>query len=360
VLAGIWDGVSTELFMEEVQPDEVGPRDVVIEVRASGICHTDVAILQGHLHPTPPPAIVGHEAAGVVVEIGSEVALVSVGDTVIGTSIPSCGRCFWCMRGQAQLCAGTRPMWSGAWRARRPDGTPVRGQNGLGTFAERMIVDELSAIPVTTKLPFDQLALIGCGVSVGVGSALNAARIEPGSAVAVIGCGGVGLSMIQGAAVAAATVIVAIDPVPFKREMAERLGATASASPTGPELAALVEALTDGRGFDYVLEATGLPSAQAQALELTRRGGATLLAGTRLGTTVTIETEPMIVAEKRLLTSIGGSTYARRDFQRYVDMAESGHLNLAEMVSAHYPLAEAPKAISDLSGGELVRAILVP
>jgi S-(hydroxymethyl)glutathione dehydrogenase / alcohol dehydrogenase len=360
MLAGVWDGVSTELFVEDVQPEPVGPLDVVVEVKASGICHTDVAILEGHLHPTPAPAIVGHEAAGVVVEIGSDVTAVRVGDTVIGASIPACGRCYWCIRSEAHLCAQTRPLWSGAWRARRADGTLLRGQNGLGTFAEQMIVHEWSIVPVKTSLPFDQLALIGCGVSVGIGAALNTAKVEPGSSVAVVGCGGVGLSMVQGASIAAATTIVAIDPLEYKRKTALRLGATAAASPSGPELPNLIEELTDGRGFDYVFEATGLRSAQQQAIDLARRGGAAVLAGTRLDTTLELETEPLIVAEKRILTSLAGSTQARRDYQRYVDFAETGRLNLADMVSAHYPLADARQAIADLAHGQTVRAILVP
>jgi S-(hydroxymethyl)glutathione dehydrogenase/alcohol dehydrogenase len=359
VLAGVWDGVSRELSLEDVDPEPVGPLDVVVEIRASGICHTDIAILEGHLHPTPAPAIVGHEAAGIVLEVGKEVTRTKVGDTVIGTSIPSCGRCFWCLRGEAHLCAETRPLWSGAWRARRVDGTLLRGQNGLGTFAERMIVHEWSAVPVHSSLPFDQLALIGCGVSVGIGAALNTAGVEAGSSVAVIGCGGVGLAMVQGARVAAATTIVAIDPLEFKLAAALKLGATAAVPPTGNELAAVIEQLTDGRGFDYVFEATGLPSAQQQAVEITRRGGTAILAGTRLGTTLNLETEPMIVAEKRVLTTLAGSTQPRRDYQRYVDLAEAGRINLADMVSGHYPLADARKAIADLANGDKVRAVLV-
>lgn len=360
MLAGVWDGVVTQLFLEEVEPEPVGPRDVRVEVRASGICHTDVAILEGHLHPTPAPAIVGHEAAGVVLEVGVEVQAVRVGDVVIGASIPACGRCFWCVRGSTHLCAETRPLWSGAWRARRADGTRLRGQNGLGTFAEQMIVHEWSVVPVTTTLPFDQLALIGCGVSVGLGAALNTARVEPGSSVAVVGCGGVGLAMVQGASIAAATTIVAIDPLAFKRDAALHLGATRAVSPTGDELERAVAELTEGRGFDYVFEATGLGSAQKQAVELTRRGGAAVLAGTRLETVLAIETEPLIVAEKRILTSLAGSTQPRRDYQRYIDFAETGRLNLADMVSAHYPLSRAREAIADLSKGQTVRAVLVP
>jgi S-(hydroxymethyl)glutathione dehydrogenase/alcohol dehydrogenase len=360
LLAGVWLEGVPELLLEDVVELGPGDHDVVIEMGASGVCHTDVSILAGHLHPTPPPAIVGHEAAGVVVDIGRAVRRVRVGDHVLGASVPVCGSCWWCQRGETHLCASTRDTWAGPWRARRHDGTLLRGQNGLGTFAERMTVNETSVVPIESDLPFEELALLGCGVSVGLGAVLNTARPEPGAAVAVIGCGGVGQAMVQGARIAEAEVIIAIDPVPEKLALAVEMGATHTYGPLDANLSEAIAELTDGRGLDYTFEATGLASAQAQALELLRRGGAAVLAGTRLGIELSFETEPFIVAEKRVLSTIYGSIRVDRDFQRFADLARDGHVNLRDMVSARFSLEDAQSALTAVERGEVVRAVLVP
>ena len=195
--AAIFVGEGEPLSVEEVTPRPPGPKDVTVEVLASGVCHSDLSIVNGYV-PLPPPSILGHEGAGVVLEVGADVTRVRPGDHIVASFIPACGLCFYCLHDQANLC---EQMWSfsAVPRATRPDGSVATAMTGLGTFSDVMTIDERSVVKVDTDLPAEQLALIGCGVTTGVGAALNTARVEPGSIVAVVGCGGVGTAVIQGA-----------------------------------------------------------------------------------------------------------------------------------------------------------------
>ena len=212
------------LSVEKVDPLPPGPHDVVVRVGASGVCHTDVAVLSGQL-PVPLPVILGHEGAGVVEEVGSEVTSVAVGDRVIGSVGAVCGRCWYCAHGMTHLCANGQALTS-APRVARADGTRVPAFTGLGSFAEAMTVHDASVVRVTTDLPDEQLALIGCAITTGLGAVFNTARVAPGSSVAVIGCGGVGQAVVQGARIAGAARIIAIDPGASKREAAIHSGAS--------------------------------------------------------------------------------------------------------------------------------------
>jgi S-(hydroxymethyl)glutathione dehydrogenase/alcohol dehydrogenase len=231
------DGKPLEL--EDLEVLEPGPRDVVVRMRASGICHSDVSISEGRIG-IPPPLILGHEGAGVVEAVGSAVTSLTVGDRVVGTAIPACMECWPCLRGQSYLCESQRirPMS----RAARAGGNTLPALGGLGTFAELMTTTESLLVKVETDLPDEQLALIGCGFTTGFGAALNTAAVQPGSTVAVVGCGGVGQAVIQGAGIAGAALIVAVDPMPLKRTTALRLGAShttpsaLTAAPGGPEV----------------------------------------------------------------------------------------------------------------------------
>jgi S-(hydroxymethyl)glutathione dehydrogenase/alcohol dehydrogenase len=206
--AALYVGESTGLSLEQVKPNPPGPRDVVVEVGASGVCHSDLSIMRGYV-PVPPGMVLGHEGAGRVVEVGAEVARVKKGDRVIASFVPACGACWHCLREQTELCERETEV-SMAMRGSRPDGSPYFCMTGLGTFSEAMTVDEVSLVKVETDLPDAQLALIGCGVTTGVGAALNTAAVKPGASVAVLGCGGVGPAVIQGAHRAGR--IIAIDP----------------------------------------------------------------------------------------------------------------------------------------------------
>src|SRR5215218_4530388 len=206
------------LVVEELTALDPGPSDVVVQIGASGVCHSDLSVSNGTL-PLPPPAILGHEGAGTVEWVGSEVTRVKKGDRIVATFVPACGACWYCVHGRSNLCEETGAVMM-VPRANRADGTPVPGFTGLGTFSDTMTISESQAVKVETDLPDDQLALIGCGVTTGVGAALNTAEVEPGSSVAVIGCGGVGQAVIQGARIAGAGRIIAVDPVVLKRDEA--------------------------------------------------------------------------------------------------------------------------------------------
>src|SRR5579859_1364636 len=287
--AAIMTGVDEPMPIEDVTPLDPGPRDVVVRVTASGVCHSDVSMHHGYVG-IPLPAVLGHEGTGVVTAIGPEVRSVKIGDRVIASIFPACGTCFFCVRDQSNLCEQTDQVGSTP-RVRRPDGSLATAMVGLGTFAEEMTVDEAMVVKVETDLPAEQLALIGCGVTTGVGAALNTARVVPGSTVAVIGCGGVGQSVIQGARIAGAARIIAIDPVELKRKTAERLGATDLVDPSdaGADAVAQVRQLTAGRGADYAFEVIGLPETVQQAYAMARRGGTVVVVGMqRTGSKVTL------------------------------------------------------------------------
>src|SRR5207237_4976654 len=273
---------------------------VVVEIGASGVCHSDLSATNGTL-PLPPPTILGHEGVGTVDWVGSEVSQVKKGDRVIGTFIPSCGACWYCTHDQSNLCEQTGPVLMTP-RAQRPDGTPIPGFTGLGTFADSMTISEAQAVKVETDLPDDQLALLGCGVTTGVGAALNTAQVTPGSSVAVIGCGGVGQSVIEGARIAGAARIFAIDPVELKRKTAEQLGATDLVDPAPGDPVEQVQALTGGRGADYAFEVIGLPETILQAFNTARRGGTvTIVGAARMDAQVTFSAFQLFYEEKKLL-----------------------------------------------------------
>ncbi len=355
--AAIFTEMDGPLSVEDVTPTDPGPRDVVVRIMASGICHSDLSVINGTL-PMPPPAILGHEGAGVVESVGAEVKGLREGDRVIGSFIPACGTCWYCSNHQSNLCENTYTVMMNP-RATRSDGTPLPSMTGLGTFAESMICDEMSLVKVDTDLPDDQLALIGCGVTTGVGSALNTAQVVPGSTVVVIGCGGVGQATIQGARIAGAARIIAVDPVQLKRDMALKLGATHTVDPADGDVVAQVMELTSGRGADYAFEVIGNPDLITQAFNCTRQGGMTIAVGVpRSDAMVTIPSFPLILGEKKLVGTVYGSAQVKRDFPRLVSLVEHGQLDLGGMVSRTITLDEVNDGLRAMQDGEVIRSVI--
>jgi S-(hydroxymethyl)glutathione dehydrogenase/alcohol dehydrogenase len=350
--------VGSPLSIEEVSPVDIGPRDVVVRIGASGLCHSDLLFLDGQ-GPTPPPLVLGHEGAGIVEETGFEVRTVRPGDRVICSWIPSCGQCWYCVRGQSRLC-GELASLAGEHKLRRHGGGTAARMLGVGSFAEAAVLDERSLVRVETDLPDEQLALIGCGVTTGVGAAVNTAQVSPGSAVAVVGCGGVGQSVIQGARIAGAGRIVAIDPVELKRTTALALGATDAIDPASTDAVEEVRALTGGRGADYTFEVTGLEQVLDMTFSATRPGGAVVLVGVQPAL-ARIPWAPLVqlLQEKRLLTAWYGSAEVRRDFPRLVTLAESGRLDLASMVSRRIALDQVNEGLEAIERGEVIRSVIV-
>ena len=356
--AALFVGVGQALEITDLTPLDPGPSDVVVEVGASGVCHSDLSVVNGG-RPLAGPAVLGHEAAGTVVAVGSEVRLVSPGDRVITTFIPACGRCYWCLRGQSNLCELAFDV-AATPREMLPDGRTATAFLGLGTFAEQITVHEASVVPVHSDLPDDQLALLGCGVTTGVGAVLRTAQVRPGDTVAVIGCGGVGQAVVQGAALAAAGRVIAVDPVAWKRDVALRLGATHVVDPATEDVREAVLALTDGRGVDHAFEVTGSPTVVSEALDLTRRGGEVLVLGMpRFDSEISIPALPFFATGKRVVVSKYGDAQVRTDIPTIVGLAESGRLDLAALVTRRVSLDDVNEALRAMTDGEVIRSVIV-
>jgi S-(hydroxymethyl)glutathione dehydrogenase/alcohol dehydrogenase len=345
------------LSIENVEPAPPGPRDVVVQTGASGVCHSDLSLKNGYVG-IMPGTILGHEGAGTVVEVGKEVTRFKKGDHIVAAFIPACGQCWFCLHDQSHLC-DTELAVMMSMRGNRPDGSQYMAMTGLGTFAETMTCNETSLVKIETSVPDEQLALIGCGVTTGVGAALNTAQVQPGTTVAVIGCGGVGQSVIQGARIAGAGRIIAVDPVEMKRKTAEQLGATDFVDPSAGDPVAQVQELTAGRGVDYSFEVIGLPETTLQAYNMIRKGGTAVMVGmTRAEAQVTLPTFDLFFNEKTLKGCKYGSGQVRRDFQRFADLIETGRLDTSAMVSRTIKLDDVNDAFTAMEKGEVIRSVI--
>jgi len=355
--AAVYVGDATTLAFEDLKPNPPGPRDVVVEIGASGVCHSDLSIMRGYV-PVPPGMVLGHEGAGRVVEVGSEVSRVQKGDRVVASFVPACGGCWHCLREETEMCEKENEI-AYQMRGARPDGNPYFCMTGLGTFSEAMTVNEASVVKVETDLPDAQLALIGCGVTTGVGAALNTAHVKPGSTVAVLGCGGVGQAVIQGARIAGAARIFAIDPQELKRTTAKLLGATDVIDPAAGDPVQQVKDLTKGRGVDYAFEVIGLPETILTAYNLARRGGEAIVVGmARLDAQFTLPAFGIFYDQKTLKGSKYGSAQVRRDFPLFVELIEAGRLDISSMVSKTIKLDQVNDAFRAMEAGEVIRSVI--
>jgi S-(hydroxymethyl)glutathione dehydrogenase/alcohol dehydrogenase len=357
VRAAVYVPGADDLVVETVEPLPPSERDVVVRVDASGVCHSDQAVIDGK---RLGPIMLGHEATGVVEWTGPDVTRVQVGDRVIMSLTPVCGRCWHCVRNETHLCDRNAEMLP-RLRATRADGSQANALAGIGSFADVITVDEASCIPVHTDLPAEQLSLIGCGFTTGFGAAVNTAAVPPGATVAVIGAGGVGTSTILGAQVAGAARIIAVDPVPMKRDSARRFGATDAVDPADGDPVEQVQALTDGRGVDFAFEAVGSHALEAQALQMTRRGGTTVFIGVPgFANELQLPSMQLIMEDRTVKGSYYGSARVTRDFPRFIELIESGRLDVASMVTRRYPLDQVNDAFAAMRGGEVVRGVVVP
>jgi S-(hydroxymethyl)glutathione dehydrogenase/alcohol dehydrogenase len=354
--AGVVTGVGA-LSIEDVTMLDPGPNDVVVRVEASGVCHSDISVLKG-LTRYLPPFVLGHEGAGVVEAVGADVTRVRRGDRVIASLGPVCGSCWYCERGETQLCEAGMQV---AMRPKvcRHDGSEVGALAGLGTFAELMTVHEWSVVPVRTDLPFEELALISCGVTTGLGSVLNVAAPHAGDTAAVIGLGGVGMAVVQGARIAGCSRVIAIDPVASKRQAALALGATDVIDPTDGTAVAQVRELTGGRGVDHAFEAVGAVALFAAAMKMTRRGGTTVIVGVPgFDESVTIKPASVVTDDRTLVGSYYGRTQSLVDLPRYVSLVEAGKLDLSGMVSRRISLDELSTVLCE-DAGDAIRSVVV-
>lgn len=346
------------LVLEDLPLPDVGPHDVLVRVAASGICHTDVNVIDG-LSALPLPIVPGHEGCGTVEGVGAAVRRVRPGDRVLVAVTPACGACWWCLNGMSNHCELNSTV-KAAKRYRLPTGEMAAAVCGCGTFAEAMVVHEASVVPVDTWLPDEQLALLGCGVTTGLGAALNTAKVQVGSAVAVVGCGGVGLAVIQGARIAGASLVAAIDLSPTRREAALKAGATHAIDPGATSPVEAVKELTAGRGADFAFEVVGKPELMAQAFEMARAGGTVTLVGMPpVGSVLTLPAVQAVFSGRRIVGSVVGDAQILRDIPRFVRLAEGGQLDLASMVSHRVPLERINDGIELSRRGDGVRTVVV-
>ncbi len=351
------------LVLDDLPVPEVGERDVRVRLTASGICHTDLTVIDG-LSALSLPRVIGHEGCGIVEQVGSKVERVEVGDRVLASVSPACNRCWWCLNGLSNHCELKGPVSSKS-RFTGRDGEAIPALCGCGTFADEMVVDEASVVAVHTDLPDEQLALLSCGVTTGVGAALNTAAVTPGSSVSVIGCGGVGQSIIQGARIAGAATIIAIDLDQGRRDAALAAGAThavdpGAASEGGATTVDQVKALTDGRGVDFSFEAVGHPDLIVQAVNLARQAGKVVIVGMPArDTEIVLPAVPTVFSGKQIMGSVVGGAQILRDFPRFVRLVESGRLDLGSMVSHTIGLGDINDGIDLLRKADGVRTVVL-
>ncbi|MFI6898383.1 Zn-dependent alcohol dehydrogenase [Streptomyces sp. NPDC050256] len=340
--------------LDDVEAVGFGPGKVKLRVRATGLCHSDISAMSGVL-PQPAPFIPGHEGAGEVIDVGDGVTGLGVGDRVLVCWLPACGTCQACKRGQTHLClAGF--MNAGTPNFKRPGGD-VFGFAGTGTFTEEVVVGAGCAVPIPDDVPFEIAALIGCGVTTGLGAAINTAQVEAGSSVAVIGCGGVGISTIQGARVQGAAQIVAVDPVASRREAALRFGATEAVSPD--EFADAKQRITAGEGFDYVFEVVGKSATARTAYEQTRRGGTLCIVGAgAMDDNFQVNMFELFFDEKRILPSMYGGGDVLRSYERAIALWRAGRIDLESMITHRVRLDGINDALDQMRTGESLRTCI--
>jgi len=358
--AAVMRAVGRPLEVVDLQLDEPRAGEVAVRLHAAGVCHSDLSIVEGRIG-SPVPVVLGHEGAGVVDAVGPGVRGVAVGDHVVISWVPMCGRCHFCLHGQPQLCtsAAYTPglMDDGTTRLRDGD-TPVHHGLHAATFAERTVVRAGSVVTIDNDIPFAAAALVGCAVTTGVGAALRTAEVRAGESVAVIGCGGVGLSVVQGCRLAGASPIIAVDPVPARLEAAQHFGAT-HVIEAGPKVASEVRALTGKLGVDVAFEVAGRPELQRQAFDMARRGGRAIMVGVPAqdGET-TLPSLLLSVSEKTLKGCYYGSAYPPRDFPWLLDLYRAGRLDLDSLVTQTLPLEGVNDAFEAMRHGEQLRTVL--
>lgn len=361
--AAICRELNKPVVVETVSVDPPGRGEVTIEVAACGVCHSDLSATNGTI-ALPPPLVLGHEAAGKVIETGEGVGDLAVGDHVVSSFIYICGKCRYCASGRPVLCveqgrALTTPP-AGTPRVRDRKGQPLNVFSGCGVMAEYATLAVGNVVRIDAAIPLDRAALVGCAVTTGVGAVFNTARVEPGASVAVFGCGGVGLNVIQGAAIAGAGLILAIDTLPAKLELAKRFGATDTllAAP-GQDPTKEIKKLTGG-GPDYAFECVGSAPLAEIAYRALGRGGKAVIVGVAPGAqSASFRPMTMVFEEKTLTGSYFGSSVPRIDFPRMLALYLAGRLKLDELITRRYSIDEAPQAFADLQAGRNARGVIV-
>ncbi len=356
--------LSRPLAIEEVEIDPPGDGEVLVRIRAAGLCHSDLSVINGN-RPRPTPMVLGHEAAGEVEEVGPGVTDLTLGDRVVMVFVPSCGHCLPCMEGRPALCEpgaaanGKGTLISGARRLRLK-GRDIYHHLGVSAFAERAVVSRHSLIKIDPTLPYETAALFGCAVLTGVGAVINTAGVRPGTTVAVVGLGGVGLNALLAANLVGATRVVAIDVLDDKLALARQLGATDTFNATSADCIAQVREATRG-GVDVAFEMVGAVKAMDLAYRITRRGGTTVTAGlSHPEHTFNVQHVSLVAEERTVKGSYIGSCVPLRDMPRYIALYQQGRLPVDRLMSDRIGLDDLNAAFDRLASGHVVRQIVVP
>lgn len=350
--------------VEDVEVQEPQAGEVLVDIAASGLCGSDMHVLHGRSVVARYPMVLGHEGAGVIAAVGPGVENVRPGDHVVIALYGPCGACAPCLVGDLAHCSGAArtanifgTMADGSTRLRQGD-TVVYPMIGCGSLAEQAVVRASMVVPIAADVPLDTICLAGCGVTTGLGAVFNAARVAPGDTVAVVGCGGVGLNVVQGARLAGAKTIVAIDTNPVKLELAGRLGATHTVDASRTEMAAGVGAIVPG-GVDVAFEVVGAPELVAAAFELVKSGGTCVMVGSPpTGSKIPIDGRALF-ADRRLIGTTGGNNVPHRDIPRIVDLYRAGRLDLDTLITQRLPLDRVQEAIDAADAGTVARSVIV-
>ena len=362
IRAAVLEKIGGPLIVKDVDLQAPKTGEVLVKIAACGVCHSDWHLVTGETkHPLP--AVLGHEGAGVITELGPNVSTLKVGDHVALNWAPYCGECFYCQRGKVNLCeAYIGPMWAGVMQdgttRLSENGNPIYHYCGLACLAEYVVVPDVSCVKMPPSLPHEISAVIGCAVTTGIGSVLNTAKVENGSSVAIFGTGGVGLSTIMGAVLAGAKTIIAIDVHASRLEAAKEFGATHTII-TCPNTVSEIRELTGSRGADYVFEAIGNPKVQEQCLDAVRPGGEVIFSGlSAMGSSTNLPGAVLVRQEKTVKGSYYGTANPPLDFVKFAQWYEEGKLPLDRLINKRYSLDQVNEAYADMLSGATRRGII--
>jgi S-(hydroxymethyl)glutathione dehydrogenase/alcohol dehydrogenase len=360
VKAAVLYNFGEPLKVESLELRAPSADEVVVKLGASGVCHSDLSVQQAKL-PFPPPVVLGHEGAGTVEEVGKDVRHLKPGDHVVLSWVENCGRCHFCVAGHAHLCdAMMASMMSGGELVFQKDGVQIARMAGVASFAERTVVRGNAAIKISDDIPFDRACLVGCGVMTGVGAAVNTAKVQPGDTVAVFGCGGVGLNVIQGAVLCGASRVIAVDLSPAKLELAKTFGATDVVNGKDGNAPDQIRNLTSGLGVDFAFEVIGVPAVITEAYFSLKRGGKVIVVGVPpMGEMVQIPGQMIALEEKSIVGSLYGSGNMKRDMPRLIELYQRKKLKLDELVSKRIKLEDVNAAFADMEKGAVARSVIV-
>jgi Zn-dependent alcohol dehydrogenase len=360
--AAVLEEAGKPIQISEVDIADPGPGQVRVKVTHCGCCHSDLSIVNGSF-PAPMPIVLGHEAAGIVDAVGLGVTSHAPGDPVVLTPCPPCGTCYWCVRGEASSCVNsvsimTNQFLDGTTGLSRGDETVYRGV-GLGGFAEYVLTPANGAVKVPEDVPLEIACVVGCAVQTGVGSVLNTAQVVEGATVLVMGLGGVGLSVVQGARLAAASRIIVSDPIAQRREVAGALGATDFIDPTSEDLVERVREMTEV-GVDYAFEAAGRGELISAGVMAARNRGTIVCVGAPpIQDAINVAPAALfVISEKKLMGTVLGSSNSLHEIPRLLSLYRAGRLDLDALITARRPLAEINEAMDDLEAGKGVRTVL--